>query len=169
MSKYVVDIIQSTVASVQSALGYNVHFQYGNPLEIIENIKQMADNYLDADIKYPLVGLFQDFTEKKGTEIGTESEVSLNLVIVTITDFNYKAPDRYNNSFKPLLYPIYEQLMLQLSVNKDIISPYNEMFEHDKIDRLYWGRVPLFGEKYKNSDYIDAIEIENLKLKIKKC
>lgn len=142
-----------------------VHYQYGHPLEIIETLKQMDEAKDYKFRRYPFVGLFQDFPEEVG-EVGFNSEPTLHLIIARFTQATYKAAQRYELNFKPVLYPIYLEFLEQLNFSKAFETYGVTNIQHTKIDRLYWGREGL----YKNegnifNDFLDCIEIRNLKLK----
>jgi hypothetical protein len=58
-----------------------------------------------------------------------------------------------------LLELFFEELANSRAINGNV-------FEYDKTDRLYWGT----NNKNTGADYIDAIEINNLKVKfLKNC
>lgn len=142
-----------------------VHYQYGHPLEIIETLKQLDEAKDYKFRRYPFVGLFQDFPEDVG-EVGFNSEPTLHLIIARFTQPTYKAAKRYELNFKPVLYPIYLEFLEQLNFSKAFQHYAPNEIPHIKIDRLYWGREGL----YKNegnvfNDFLDCIEIRNLKLK----
>ncbi|MHB9057113.1 MAG: hypothetical protein ACYC2P_13365 [Paludibacteraceae bacterium] len=172
---YIVDEIGLAVAQVSAnllaqlqafdATITGVHYQYGHPIEIIETLKQMDEAKAYKFSRYPFVGLFQDFPEDVG-EVGFNGEVTLHMIIARFTTPTYKAAQRYEFNFKPVLYPIYFELLKQLNFSKAFQSYTESTIQHTKIDRLYWGREGL----YKNegnifNDFLDCIEIRNLKLK----
>lgn len=172
---YIVDEIGAVVEAVSTKLLTQlqafdplitgVHYQYGHPLEIIETLKQMDESQDYKFRRYPFIGLFQDFPQEVG-EVGFDSEVTLHLIIARFTVNTYKAAQRYENNFKPVLYPIYLEFLEQLNFSKAFMKYAPNQIPHTKIDRLYWGREGL----YKNegnifNDFLDCIEIRNLKLK----
>ncbi len=167
---YISDILQEVVNQMSLELKYKVHFQFGHPLEIIENLKRLTTATQNDDKKYPLVALLTDFEEKREL-INTnpfDYESDLNILIITVTDKNYLASDRLEKSFKKLLHPIYDSLLSQIKLNSKIFNDYSEI-KHTKIDRLYWGREPIYQQKPNIfSDYIDCVELKNFNLKIKK-
>jgi hypothetical protein len=176
---YVYEIIEDLVSKVSTklmptlqafdSLITGVHFDHGHPSEIIETLQQKDKSGTNLVFdKYPLVALFHDYPERFNQEVGIRGSVTLHMIIARSTEPTYKSSDRYDNNFKPVLYPIYGELMKQI-----IKSPYfmgaqsvNQL-SHTKIDRLYWGREGL----YKNegnvfNDFIDCIEIRDLELKL---
>ena len=175
-SVYIVDVMREVVGRVSAkltpsliALDSNitgVHYDHGHPLEIINTLADKDKSNTFTFRKYPLVALFQDFPESKG-EIGFDSEVTLHMIIARSTVNTYKAQERYEKNFKPFLYPIYQELLNQIWLSKPFNVKSAGQIQHTKIDRLYWGKEGL----YKNegnvfNDFIDCIEIKDLKLKV---
>lgn len=167
ITRYVVDVIGSVVDLVEEQTGLTINYMYGHPLEVTESLQQMTATPSVSKTKFPLIALLTDFPERKGLD-GVYSEVTLNIIIATLTDRNYKAHQRYVNTFKPTLYPVYNEFVNKLYHCHDFELVAPERVEHVKYDRLYWGRTGLYGKEGNLfNDYIDAIEIDNLRLKLK--
>ena len=176
MTYPIVDIIKEVVAKVNDKLlpqlqtfDQNIqviHFEHGHPKEIIETLVQMDQSPEDRYKKYPLVMLFQDFGEDFSDKPGSYLvNATLQIVIAFHTDKDLKAAERYSNTFKPVLYPIYDELKNQINAHKLIVSQSAKQIKHRKFDRLYWGREGLYGTSAGIlNDYIDAIEVQNLQL-----
>lgn len=180
---YIVDIIGAVVQAVQTkvlatiqaneqaAIGATliqaIDYQYGHLEELIVTLGQMdADPSLRYQ-KYPMVYLVQDFREQRGRQAGVYAEVSLNIIIAHQTDATYKITDRYAKVFKPVLYPIYNELIQQLAKSITTLQGSEDMIPHDKYDRSYWGTQSVGGNtRNKLNDFVDAIELQNLSLKI---
>lgn len=177
-SIYVVDEIGAVVSRVSSALtpalqAYDpritgVHYLHGHPLEIIDTLRQRDQSRTLKFDKYPLVALFQDFPEICNTTPGIAFKVRLHLIIARATLATYKSGERYDYNFKPVLYPIYRQLMLQLAKHKMFLNYGGpDVIPHVKIDRVFWGAEGLYTDT-KNifDDMLDCIEIKNLELNV---
>jgi len=171
-SPVVVDLIGLCVIETAKAMYMDsaaINYMHGHPREITESLTEMTKNPTASAGKYPLIALFQDFEEPRE---GDFINLRLNMIIATLTDRNYKSAERYAVNFKPLLYPIYDRFIYDLSRS----GYFQESSERDikvtKIDRLFWGRNGLYGsESNIFNDYIDCIELKDLKLKLKlkKC
>jgi len=170
---YIVDIIESVVDDVREDYtppsGFDPDapfYMYGHPIEIINTLMEKEKSGTLKFKKYPLIALFQDFEEDKGEEQSINARVSLNIVIAVMTDPDYRSEDRYTNTFKPVLYPLYNKLLEKIAASGYFqVAPGN--IRHRKIDRVYWGRTGLYGNEGNIfNDYIDAIEIENMELSI---
>ncbi len=164
---YIVDLFREIVEKTSTAFGQACHYEHGHPLEIVETLKELTANPEGSAGKYPLIALFQDFEEQRGLD-GTEARVRLHLIIATLTDNTMKATQRYDVSFKPLLYPIYQEFLKQTGRSHFFREENPDKLLHSKYDRLYWGRNGLFGnDNNVFNDYIDCIEIKDLQLNVK--
>lgn len=159
-------VVEKVSAKMISQFPGGITFLHGHPIEIIETLNQYNADPVYKDKKYPLIALFQDFRERMNTDVGIYADVSLNIIIANFTLNTYKAPERYDNNFNPILYPIYETLLKEIT-RSGYFMGYADNISHDKFDRLYWGRDGLYGKEGNIfSDFIDAIEIQNLNLLI---
>lgn len=174
---YIVDELKAIAAKVSAIMtpelqAYDsmitgVHYLHGHPAEIIETLGQRDKSKTMVYDKYPLIALFQDFPERVAEDVGIMSEITLHLIIARATRPDYKAAERYQYNFKPVLYPVYYELLKQLHLSKAFITKAPTMIRHIKIDRLYWGREGLWKNQGNIfNDWIDCIEIRDLKLKV---
>lgn len=144
-----------------------VHFQFGSGLEIIETLKQQSD--IDPFEKYPLVCMFLDVQEEHNEEAGIYSRLpELRMAIVYGTDANYKAEERDEYNFRPILTPIYQTLLEQMMYSCAFMKS-GLGFEHSATRNYYWGRYGLYGKEGNIfNDKLDAIELTFRNLKILK-
>jgi hypothetical protein len=161
----VVDLFRTIVEKTAEKFDFDINYLHGHPLEITSSLTELTQSPTLSEKRYPGIFLFQDFNEEKG---GDFTVVDLNLIIGINTDNTLKAPDRYVSSFTPYLYPIYDAF-LEVIARSGFFAECNvSEIKHTKIDRLYWGRNGLYGNTGNVfNDYIDCIEIKNLKLKVK--
>lgn len=115
-----VDEVGILVTSVKNALVLPVlNYQYGNIDELNETIAQWSKTDGFTSLNFPLVYLEQPFLERRGKSavyFGLIDQV--RLFIIASANKTDKAKDRMANNFKPVIYPIYRQIMKQL-----VISP----------------------------------------------
>jgi hypothetical protein len=143
----------------------HLYYMYGHPIEIVNTLSEKGADGTQKFLRFPVICLFQDFEENIAV-YGYDSMVELNIVIAAQSKNHWKAADRYTNTFKVSLYHLYN-LFLQKLAESDDVNGDNP--EHTKIDRLYWGKTGLYGNSGNIfNDFIDAIEIKDLKLKIHK-
>lgn len=144
-----------------------VHYMHGHPIEIAQTLTEKSETNEFKFKKYPLIALLQDFPETKG-DVDTESEFDAHIIICMGTDPNYKASKRYDINFRPILYPIYADLLNEISKHKKFVSFGQQTIKHTKIDRLFWGVAAEYGNtKSIFCDNLDVIEVKNLKIKVK--
>ena len=158
----VVDNVQAEYDLISSEKPY---FEHGHPLEIINTLKEKtADDTLKFK-KFPLIALFEDFEMESQSGV-FKSSTKLNILFITDTDKNYKAADRYTNSFDAILTPIYTLFKKHLLRQKGV-HVLHKTIDHNAIYHLYWGKKGLYGNDGNIfDDHIDAIELRGLDVKI---
>lgn len=168
--EYIVDIFRDIVAATAVVVDYDVNYIHGHPFGIVDTLKGMTPQFNVADCvkKFPLIALIQDFEEKRGEDPDIAAKVRLNIIIACATFPHYTAPQRYTHSFRDTLYPLYEEFLNQVHLSRRFRTGDPSTIEHDKFDRLYWGKTGLWtsqGNVFQ--DYIDAIELQNFQLTLK--
>jgi len=87
---------------------------------------------------------------------------------MTKTDPNFKAANRYANTFIPTLQPLYELLIEYIKYSKYVSS--DDRYSHTKWDRLYYGKTDTYGNSGNiGNDALDAIVINDLNLNLIDC
>lgn len=179
-SVYIQDVISDVVAKVSAEMTTylktvdsnitGVHFEFGTGLEIIETLQQKTNSTTGRNFdKYPLICLFLDVKEQFGTLPGIYSAISdLRMAIICGTQPTYKAKQRDEKNFKPILTPIYECFLRQLLAKRSVFTFDNQIIRHDATRNYYWGREGLYSKEGNIfNDKLDAIEITIKDLKIK--
>lgn len=177
----IVDIFKEIVSKVSQELTpefaaldgliTGVHYLHGHPLEVVDTLTQRDQTKEFRYQKYPLIALFQDFPETVISNPEPLLEATLNIVIAKSTQAEYTSTKRYDVNLKPFLYPVYKELLRQIHKHPQVLSYGTDRIQHTKYDRVFWGRQGLYGNEGNiGNDKLDAIEIQNLKLKFKrKC
>jgi hypothetical protein len=162
------DVVRATSARVQQKHGFEVFYQHGHIREISQTLQSYSATSEFRSRKYPAVFLLQDFAERVGAKYG-EVGVRLMLLIVAESGSEYRSPERYEKVFKPVLYPIYGELMRQIGKDARLSVPYGGA-PHDKVDRLFLSSALVEhttkGEALLFNDHLDAIEVSGLELSI---
>lgn len=163
---YVVDVIRDVVAAVNASFASDnialvVRYTFGRAPQILEELQKINGGMDKSQRKYPLIAVYQDFPEKRG--IGYYGIATLpKVVIATLTRSTDPPTVRYDQTFRPILYPVYYEFLKQLAFSKyNAGSMDSESIEHVKWDRL--GTKPEVG----SPDYVDSIELTNLILNLK--
>lgn len=160
---YVVDDMGTVVAAMRAVDSLVPFYMYGHRLEISNRLLEKTKDKVLKYQKYPLVALRMDIPETVKDGLW---HYKLNIVIVAKTDPNYDTPERMQNVFRPVLYPLYEQL-LQAIINSGLFmwEQGNDVPVHTKIDRPFWGITAKEGNTaYIFNDPLDGIEIIDLEL-----
>ena len=146
----------------------SIRYSKSSFAELIETLEQADKTEEYRDSKYPLIHLVRDFYEDRGkSDPAWYAEVSLNIIFIHQTVNTYKITDRENKVFKPVLYPIYYTFFENLARHPQIEVVNPKLIPHRKWDRAYWGNRQLQDQsKNKLADYVDAIECQNINLKI---
>lgn len=144
-----------------------VHFQHGHPLEVIAKLKLLSTGVTTKTDRYPLVALFRDFPEVNGSMPGIYSRPTVNIIIATRTLPTYDSDTRKEKSFKPILYPILNQLFYEMEMSGKFMTTGEDQQNFTQIDHYFWGRESIYGAAANIfSDWIDCIEIKNLTLNL---
>lgn len=161
--RYIEDQFTVIVADVATKLGSAVLYQWGPIAEIDATLNQMTANLTQSESKYPLVALFTDIPEKRGFDSGIDSTVNLHLIVACLTDPTYTAPQRLLLNFKPIIIPVYDQLLKSIASSGYYMEGVWQKISHDAV------RCYLYGKgKNQFADYVDCYEITNLKLTLNK-
>ena len=145
------------------SLGLMTNYQFGTLREIVDNLDKLGN--LDNSLKYPLVALIEPFSQKKGI-FNVESIMTIRFLIATYTRKQLKADERLQLNFKPILFPIYEEFIRQTCK-----SAYFRVEEipHTLVNHFEIGRESLSGyDGNVFNDHIDAIEIKDMELSLKR-
>lgn len=169
MLPYLPDIMKDVVARVDAVFSvdtqdaFNVYFDYGIYSQVSKNI------YKSNPGNFPLVWLVMKFHEDRGKDFGIYADVTCRLIIAMPTKTEYTQAERDEEVFKPRLIPIYEELMNQIFEESRLSVDGPNKIKHTRILQPYWGGGDVNGLDNKNlfENYIDAIDVQNLQLKLK--
>lgn len=171
------DAFKSIVAATEAAiiadnsldwgvLPKKVYFMHGHPKEIVNVLQAYTNSPEKKNEKYPLVALFRDIREDiENQRFGLGTTFKCRFVICTLTSPTLRADDREQQNFKPILIPIFEEIIKQISKSKLFGMPNIKDMKIVKYDRYFWGSEQV--EKNKLNDYIDAVEVESISLTLK--
>ncbi len=164
-------LLQTIQANETAALGatmiQQIRYSKSSFDELIETLAQADGSGEERFNKYPLIHLVQDLYIERGQDIGLFGSAPLNIILIHQTDNKYKIEDRDEKVFKPVLWPMYYELLNQFKKSKWVFGSEFETgeFRHRVIKRAFWGNRQLEGRKNKLNDYVDALEIQNLNIK----
>lgn len=138
-----------------------LNYQYGYVTELAQTLNQMKEPGF-VEKKFPLIFLSQPFQIIRGSNGWFGETNGLRLFIITQTQKQYKAKDRMDNIFKPLLYKIYNQLLESICVHPAISVPSAQLIPHVLTDRYWWG----VQQQSVLNDIVDCMELSEMELKV---
>lgn len=154
------------VGRVSDKWGRNVSYLFGDWSYISNQLTVWGKSPKTSPLKFPIICLYSPFTEDRGAE---ESRVSLEFILMVNTEKDYTNEDRELISFDRVLRPIYRLFMDEIRGDRRFASDYRGVVPHQYTENYRYGRVGVLGPDGKPfRDFIDAIEIKNLELTIKK-
>lgn len=143
-----------------------VGYLFGHPKEIVETLIQYDSSKTMRAKKYPLVMLLEDIETTRGT-MQYYGEANMRVVIAMSTEPTLKSAEREAINYAPILTPIYYELLRQIDLHSAFVTKGQRGIEHRMLNRKYWGRENLYGtESNTLSDFVDAIEIRNMRLTV---
>lgn len=155
------DELETIVTAVKTALGISVlNYQYGYLPELNETLKQMEGDPAKFAGKFPLVWLAEPYEIARNTT-GIYGIANPDIFIFMATDKTYKAKDRMNNVYKPVLYPVYRELLNQIVLSPVFQHPLVSDIKHTVRKGYYWDE-----QRQVFNDAVDCLKISGLSLRI---
>lgn len=142
----------------------NVNYMYGPIKEIIKRLTQWTASDTYEPKKYPLVALVQPFTAARGSQVGIAAIDDINIIICMGTIAEADAPTRYDVNFNPILFPIYDELLNQIDLDRRTLTQGRDLIPQTMVEWPYWDAAQ---DKNPFNDRLDVIEIKNMKLKVR--
>lgn len=143
-----------------------INFQYGHPIEVVNRLSEMTKHSTYKREMFPAVCLMLDVQEKVDNNAFQGIVTIRDMFLITDTRPEFTAAERKTNNFDTRLNGLYELFIGRLQESTDIVSEYPP---HDRWERYNWGKEGLYGGAPNPfNDFIDAIQIANLELKILK-
>lgn len=153
--RYFPDIFADLIERVKERFGADIVYEYGTYLELIKQCQIKDNNQIS---KYPLIWLVWD----KDNNVQSWAEpclykISPRFFICTLTDQDYNTKQRYDNTLKQELYPIFDLIIDEINYYANIVQENN--FAYSVTDH------PFLREDAQ-LDILSAIEIklENITL-----
>lgn len=147
-----------------------VHYQYGHYTDIQERLITFGKG-TSRNQRFPLICVFEDEKIEHRRE-GFFGMAKKKILILAQTTATRTRVQREEEVFKPILYPIYEELLTQIFKSGKFNVYSEDQIEHSQINRPHWGDPGIYrNEKYLFTDVLDGIELSNLNLQtyLKTC
>lgn len=166
------DIVSSMEVQVSGQpLGtfHSINYIPGRNNQILKALGELDGSITMDGLKYPLVAVKMPIQESKGSMIYSEVTIPRIILAVLVKVDSGDVLPRFKDggNFKEILYPMYKEFFKRLSRHPNVNCVDPGAFVHEKYDSP--GDQPAGNG---TNDYIDFIEILNLKLpivQIKKC
>lgn len=156
------DELETVVAAVKAALGLSVlNYQYGEVEELNETLKQWEQDPNKFDEKFPLIWVAEPYQVTRSNE-GIYGTAEVNVFIINQTQKDWKAKERMENNFKPVILPIYRELLTQIGISTSFDHPMSRVPEHKTVNRYYMGE----NRQSTLNDVVDAMKISGMKIRI---
>jgi hypothetical protein len=161
---YLPYILKDLTDKVSAALGYGVYFDYGLYADVA---KKMKNKVTHSEPGYPLVWLVINTLRIDRSRPDIYGEARFDMILAMPTDEKYTSQERTENVFKARLYPIYDELLKQISECSFFLMPSKNFINHEPLEKHYWGGTES-GADAKNlfNTYIDAIHIRGMQLEL---
>lgn len=172
---YLPDLLKTIVARVNAEFAaraakedppgtpIELFFDYGLVSQVTRSVHANPDNF-------PLLWLVFNFDENITGNPAEFLNTSIQLLIMTPTENTYSMDQRDTINFKPILFPIYQELLRQIRSAVEFGKPSETDLKHTRTIRPYWGGGDLGGTDTDNlfKKYVDAVHIRNLNLRVKR-
>lgn len=163
----ITDAIGQVIERLRTEPNGPPYYDYGHRLQMANTLKLKETDKVKKAKKYPLFMLRLDTPERHENDM---IFYDLNIVILAHTKRDYTTTDRFEEVIKPTLLPLYESFIKELKRSGLFVWGKGIKPPHTMIIRPYYGvlgaeanMANLFG------DYVDAIEIQNLKINSYTC
>ncbi len=146
------DIIGEVIKKAFKETSIKPFYHYGTIREIVGTLNQLNNAGMK---KYPIIALIEPFQSDITNEGLT---ASLRLLFATFTERTLKAPERMEENYKKILFPMYKAFMPEF---KRVSRSSN--VNHTLINHFEMGRESLTGyEGTILNDHVDVLEIKDL-------
>lgn len=145
-----------------------INFMFGHQIEVKNILAGMATDPTLRNQRFPLVFLQADIRNDPPTVKNLYSDVTLQIFILYPTDSTWTVGRRNANNFVPILRPIYQCLIQEIAKSSYFwIQSVQQILGHD-IEHWFYGSDKVMGGTGSNpfNDYVDCIEIKNLRLTV---
>ena len=158
----------NAVTSAKAIDPFDVYFDFGSYSEVQKKLIIKDNSITMKDLKYPLIWLVQPFSEKMHPTLGCYASIAPNILILDQTKPDATTQERYSETgrFTLRLYPILEELLKQLSKTPALYQIPLAKIQFVKTDYPYWGSDGEAMNYNLFTDFIDAIELKDLKLNV---
>lgn len=152
--------------TVNFGIPKKLYFMHGNLKEITTQLEGLSKSPAHKNKKFPLIALFRDIKESLSDgQFGIDTTFNCKFAIFTLTEATYDSNQREEKNFKLILRPVLSEIINQIRQSVVFGMPTLESLKLEKWDCFFYGTTK--DDKNSLNDYVDAIEVSNISLKIK--
>lgn len=164
----IIDTMKEICESLSEKRKSPVNYLYGDSSYIREQLLALGQSKSTAANKFPLIGLYVPFDEARDNE-DYFCKAAVNMIIATNTLEKYTNEQRRKISFVGVLRPLYDDFIRELKECRKFDHGYSDIISHIYSENYSFGRRGAIDADGKEvGEKIDAIEIKNLELTVKK-
>ena len=163
----IIDIFKDITERVSKQTGFKVNYIFGDSIYIRKTLAEMDKSQATRSERYPLIALFTPFDENKNNK-SYYCEVNLNFIIAVETLSDYTNESRKKNSFEAVIYPVYESFIKEIKNERRFDFGYRDIVPHISSDNYSYASRGVSSTDGVKFDRIDAMDIINLQLKVRK-
>lgn len=146
--------------TVKDDLQFSVlNYQYGYVEELNQTLEQWTKSDEFGSKKLPAVYIPQPFTIDRNN-VNFYGDITFDILLFASTEKDWKAAERIERVFEPILYPLYLQILE--AIKQSIIFDVQYFIPHKQTDFYYWENQ----DKYL-TDKVDCLKMSDVKLRIK--
>lgn len=163
----IIEVVGDICKRVGVSIGEEVNYQFADTTYVNTILSAMSRSDKTVRLKFPLIVLLTPFMETRDDpNVSTSARISLTIAVRTMSGYDNET--RLQKSFIEQLRPIYDSFIREFRNHESIDVQYNGVIPHNYRERFDLGsRGAMDSSGKKLTDLIDAIEIENLEIKLK--
>lgn len=161
----------SSCIEVQTLKGKKISkpmFLFGDSVYVNNMLSLFSRSSKTNAIRFPLITLFVPFNEvRTDKNLATSAKIKLMIAVDTVS--SYTNEQRLDSSFIRILRPIYDGFIDGVRRSSELVAPYDGQIPHTYRERYDLGaRGAMDSNNKELNTLIDAIEIDNLVINVKK-
>ncbi|WP_304647436.1 hypothetical protein [uncultured Duncaniella sp.] len=146
----------------------DIHYVFGNAQYVKDKLDELSKTPGGNEMKFPMIALFCPFNEQRNSpDYYTKAKVRILIACSSVKEWSNE--QRLETSFKNILRPIYNRFLEALRKDGRFDFGYDGHVAHEYSENYSYGRYGAHTSTGESvSEPIDAINISNLELKVKR-
>lgn len=145
-----------------------INYTFGNAQYVKDRLDELSRTESGNAMKFPLIALFCPFVERRDSR-DYYSKAKVKILIAHSSKREWSNEQRLETSFVNVLRPIYRSFLKALQEDGRFEFVFDDVVPHEYSENYSYGRYGAYtGTGDAVSEVIDAINISNLELYVKK-